>query len=76
MNSNHLQGVQSTLCKEKNKVCSRMGALVIIKSCLGIPIDPDDIPLEMDGEEVQGWDTIVSASVVRALGDVEVEKDI
>ena len=52
-----------------------MGALVLLKSCLGLPINADDIPYEID-EEYEGPDTIVNASVVRALGDVKVESDV
>ncbi|KAF9036912.1 P-loop containing nucleoside triphosphate hydrolase protein [Hymenopellis radicata] len=65
--------VQSPSCKEGNKICSKMGALVLLKTCLGLTINPDEIPEEI--EEYEGPETIVRASTVRALGDVQVEKD-
>ncbi|KIY63164.1 P-loop containing nucleoside triphosphate hydrolase protein [Cylindrobasidium torrendii FP15055 ss-10] len=64
--------IQSGLCKEKNKVLSRNGALVVLKFCLGLPVNPDDIP-EEDGD-LEGWDTIVNSTTVRAIGDVPVER--
>ncbi|KAK0502854.1 P-loop containing nucleoside triphosphate hydrolase protein [Armillaria luteobubalina] len=67
--------VQSPSCKEGNKVCSKSGALVILKALLGYEVDPDSIPDEHDTFE-GGTDTIVSASHVRKLGDIEIEKDL
>lgn len=65
-------GVQSPSCKEGNRICSKMGALVLLKTCLGLAINPDEIPEEL---EYEGPETIVRASTVRALGDVQIEKD-
>ncbi len=68
-------GVQSPSCKEGNKVCSKSGALVILKALLGYEVDPDSIPDEHDTFE-GGTDTIVSASHVRKLGDIEIERNL
>ncbi|KAK0240550.1 P-loop containing nucleoside triphosphate hydrolase protein [Armillaria nabsnona] len=67
--------VQSPSCKEGNKVCSKSGALVILKALLGYEVDPDSIPDEHDTFE-GGTDTIVSASHVRKLGDIEIERNL
>lgn len=67
--------VQSPSCKEGNKVCSKSGALVILKALLGHEVDPDSIPDEHDTFE-GGTDTIVSASHVRKLGDIEIERNL
>ncbi|SJL04493.1 related to helicases [Armillaria ostoyae] len=67
--------VQSPSCKEGNKVCSKSGALVILKALLGYEVDPASIPDEHDTFE-GGTDTIVSASHVRKLGDIEIERNL
>ncbi|KAK0448318.1 P-loop containing nucleoside triphosphate hydrolase protein [Desarmillaria tabescens] len=67
--------VQSPSCTEGNKVCSKSGALVILKALLGYEVDPASIPDEHDTFE-GGTDTIVSASHVRKLGDIEIERDL
>jgi len=61
-------GVQSSVCKEKNEVSSKIGALLIIKGVLGLPIDIDAIPAQQ-GRILP--DTIIEAeSVGVALGNV------
>lgn len=69
-----ITGVQSPSCKEGNKVSSKLGALLILKGILGMEIDPDSVPYEIDDRPgPQGHDSIVDASPVRTTGDVEVE---
>ncbi|KAG7452862.1 uncharacterized protein BT62DRAFT_31906 [Guyanagaster necrorhizus] len=68
-------GVQSPSCTEGNKVCSKSGALVILKALLGYEVDPASIPDEHDTFE-GGTDTIVSASHVRKLGDIKIERNL
>ncbi|KAF7311613.1 DEAD H helicase [Mycena kentingensis (nom. inval.)] len=38
--------IHSPSCKEKNVISSKLGALVILRGILGIPIDPNTIPLQ------------------------------
>ncbi|KIY43668.1 P-loop containing nucleoside triphosphate hydrolase protein [Fistulina hepatica ATCC 64428] len=63
--------VQNAGCTEHNAVCSKIGALVIIKNLLGRPQHPESIPYET--KEKRGSDTIVSAQHVRAVEGVVVE---
>lgn len=67
-------GVESTFCKERNEVASKLGALLIIKDLLNIPIDPDRIPQQFDYERTdEAHQTIVAAEFVRPIDDVQVE---
>ena len=53
-------------CKEANRVMSKAGAEVILKSLLGMDIDIDALPWGPDDEEVQvGIETVVLATEVR-----------
>ena len=63
------QGIQSPYCREQNIVASKLGAQIVIRSILGLPIDIDAIP---EGE-TEILDTIVEAEPVRAAEGVEVE---
>lgn len=58
------------MCKERNEVCSKLGAAIIIKMLLGRPVDPQQIPEQC---VIHGLDTIVAAATVRGAGDIEVE---
>lgn len=60
-------------CKESNAVASKLGAIVVLRGVLGLPVSPDDIP---DAEEPMVTQTVVTASRVRTLGDVSVESDV
>ncbi|KAK2467067.1 hypothetical protein APHAL10511_001325 [Amanita phalloides] len=64
------QCVQSPMCKENNEVCSKLGAMLIIRTLLGREIDPLQIP---EQDEIYGLDTIVAATTVRSVGVIEVE---
>lgn len=67
-------GVESTFCKEKNQVASKLGALLIMKDLLNLPIDADSIPQQGDYEGTdEAHQTIVAAEFVRPVEDVEVE---
>jgi len=66
--------VQSPACKEGNLVCSKIGALLVLESILGLEIDPSSIPYQGDG--TQPLDTIVEASSVCAIDGIQVEIDI
>ncbi|TFK54805.1 P-loop containing nucleoside triphosphate hydrolase protein [Heliocybe sulcata] len=59
-------------CKEGNVVSSKLGALLILKSILKIPIDADLIS-DHYGDPDEAHQTIVEASQVRAVDGVEVE---
>jgi hypothetical protein len=72
-----LSGVESAFCKEHNEVCSKMGALAILKGILGIVFDPAILqatdPSDSDVFDKQDtFDTIVSATPVLATGGVTV----
>ncbi|KAF9456135.1 P-loop containing nucleoside triphosphate hydrolase protein [Collybia nuda] len=66
-----VQCVQSPSCKEGNVVCSKLGALLVLKGILGIYIDAQSVSLQ--GNET--WDTIVEAPTVRNAEEVQVEHD-
>jgi DEAD/DEAH box helicase domain-containing protein len=53
-------------CKQANRVMSKAGAEVILKTLLGRQIDVDSLPWGPDDEEVQaGIETVVEATEVR-----------
>ncbi|KLO10412.1 DEAD/H helicase [Schizopora paradoxa] len=60
----------SSYCKENNEVASKLGAQVLLRGVLGLPIDADAIPEQEDGSFTV---TIVEAQTVRAVEGVEVE---
>lgn len=64
---------QSPSCTEKNAVCSKMGAIVILRGILDLKIDIDSIPFE--GTKAPPVDTIVNAAPVRIAEGVQVEVD-
>lgn len=65
-------GVHSPLCKEGNKVSSKLGAQLILRGILGLEIDVDSIPMQ---DVEQDWSTVVEATSVRLVGNVPVETD-
>ena len=56
------------VCRAGNQVCSKIGALIILKGILGLHIDVDQIPDQFDSEP----STIVDPPVVKLAVDVEV----
>lgn len=64
------EGVQSAFCKEGNKVCSKLGAELILKQILGLDINQDGIPYRMDPLP---HNTIVEAFPVSVADGVNVE---
>lgn len=64
-----LTGIQSPYCREQNIVASKIGAQIVVRSILGLPIDIDAIP---EGE-TEIVDSIVEAEPVRAAEGVELE---
>lgn len=60
-------------CKESNAVASKLGAIVVLRGVLGLPVSPDDIP---HAEDPMVNQTVVAAPSVRTLGDVSVEPDV
>jgi DEAD/DEAH box helicase domain-containing protein len=65
-------GVQSPLCKVGNQVSSKLGARLILRGILGLEIDVDGIPMQDGGFD---WNTVVEATSVRTVGNVQVETD-
>jgi DEAD/DEAH box helicase domain-containing protein len=65
-------GIKIASCKESNAVASKLGATVVLRGVLGLPVSPDDIP---DSGEIEVLETVVAASAVHTLGDVAVEPD-
>ncbi|KAI5124321.1 hypothetical protein M0805_008928 [Coniferiporia weirii] len=61
--------IRSSYCKEGNIVSSKIGAQIVIRGILGLPIDIDAIP---DAAQI-GADSIVEAEPVRAVDGVEIE---
>lgn len=65
-------GVSSPSCKEGNVVSSKVGALIILKALLNIPIDVD--LLQQEPRVVNdAHETVVAATSVRVAEGVEVE---
>ncbi|RPD79912.1 P-loop containing nucleoside triphosphate hydrolase protein [Lentinus tigrinus ALCF2SS1-7] len=64
--------VDSPSCKEGNLVSSKMGALIILKALLGLPIDVDLIRQQSDTVS-DAFNTVVEATSVRVAEGVEVE---
>ncbi|KAI0317304.1 P-loop containing nucleoside triphosphate hydrolase protein [Amylostereum chailletii] len=62
--------IQSTLCKEYNAVTSKMGALIILRDILGLPLD--SFP-ETWGSRADWQQTIVEAPSVGRVQGVQVE---
>lgn len=42
--SHNFKGIRSAYCKEGNVVSSKLGAQIVIRGILGLPIDMDSIP--------------------------------
>ncbi|EKM82852.1 hypothetical protein AGABI1DRAFT_125317 [Agaricus bisporus var. burnettii JB137-S8] len=66
--------VQSATCREANQVSSKLGGGIIIRSILGLPIDPDVVTLQ-SGQQIQIPDTIAEAQTVYGRGNIEVEEE-
>lgn len=66
--------MDSPTCKEGNLVSSKAGALIILKSLLGHPVDIDLLEHEPMTTDVNVFETVVEATSVRAVEGVEVEK--
>ncbi|EJD53252.1 DEAD/H helicase [Auricularia subglabra TFB-10046 SS5] len=67
-----LKCIYSPGCKEQNEVASKLGAQLILRGLLGLPIELDSIP-EQDHAFPR---TIVEASSVSAIDNVHVETDM
>ncbi|KAJ7093176.1 P-loop containing nucleoside triphosphate hydrolase protein [Mycena epipterygia] len=67
-----IQCIHSSACREKNEVSSKLGALIVLRGILGIHIDPDSIPVQMDAQI--GHDTIVEPQRVAVMAGVNVEQ--
>ncbi|KAG8858046.1 hypothetical protein FRB91_010520 [Serendipita sp. 411] len=61
--------IQSTTCKESNIVSSKLGARVVLRGLLNLPLEESAIPLDETGIT----NTIVDAEPVRIVPGVEVE---
>ncbi|EPQ58049.1 P-loop containing nucleoside triphosphate hydrolase protein [Gloeophyllum trabeum ATCC 11539] len=66
--------VNSPSCKEGNVVSSKLGALLILKTILEMPIDPNAFQDQYESPD-EAHQTIVQASFVRPVEGVEVEAD-
>lgn len=71
-----ISGVQSATCKEANQVSSKIGGGIIIKGILGLSIDPDTIPYQIDQQQIQVPETIVEPQIVYAREKVDVEEEV
>ena len=63
-------GIHSSYCKEQNLVSSKVGACIVLKGVLGLPIDEDLIE-QSDLPALHP--TVILAAPVRVVDDVEVE---
>ncbi|KAI0080595.1 DEAD/H helicase [Panus rudis PR-1116 ss-1] len=63
----------SSACKENNLVASKTGALLVLNSILGRPIDMDIVEKAVATHDA--FDTIVEAPSVGAVSGIEVEHD-
>lgn len=63
-------GVQSANCKESNVVSSKLGARVVLRGLLDLPLEEDAIPLDVNGIT----NTVVDAEPVQVVPGVEVEQ--
>ncbi|ETW85689.1 hypothetical protein HETIRDRAFT_308737, partial [Heterobasidion irregulare TC 32-1] len=66
--------IASAYCQEKNIVASKLGALILLKDILNIPIQADVIPLQFKDTDEE-HQTIVPAWDVRSQQGVEIERD-
>ncbi|KAF7338638.1 DEAD/H helicase [Mycena venus] len=64
--------IYSSACREKNEVASKLGALLVLRGILDIPVDPDSVPIQNEMEI--GHDTIVEPAGVGAITGVTVER--
>lgn len=62
--------VQSAMCKESNIVSSKLGARVVLRGLLNLPLEESAIPLDVNGIT----DTVVDADIVELAPGVEVER--
>ena len=63
------QGVQSSTCKESNIVSSKLGARVVLRGLLNLPMEEDAIPRDENGIT----DTVVNADPVGVAPGVVLE---
>ncbi|KAJ7771770.1 hypothetical protein B0H16DRAFT_1660723 [Mycena metata] len=64
--------IHSAACREKNEVSSKLGALLVLRGILDIPVDPATIPTQTDAQI--GHDTIVEPPGVGVITGVSVER--
>lgn len=65
-----LVGCQSATCKESNIVSSKLGARVVLRGLLNLPMEEDAIPTDENGIT----DTVIEADPVVLAPGVEVER--
>lgn len=65
-------GIRSAYCKEGNVVSSKLGAQIVIRGILGLPIDMDSIP-DPPESLVDPPQSIIEARPIDAVEGVEVE---
>lgn len=64
-------GVASASCKEFNAVMSKPGAELILQAALGILVESDLV----DEQDTRFLDSIVEATLVPSIAQIDVEKD-
>ncbi|KAJ7043253.1 P-loop containing nucleoside triphosphate hydrolase protein [Mycena alexandri] len=64
--------IHSAACREKNEVSSKLGALLVLRGILDIPVDPTTIPTQSDAQI--GHDTIVEPPGVGVITGVSLER--
>ncbi|EIW85377.1 DEAD H helicase [Coniophora puteana RWD-64-598 SS2] len=64
--------VHSISCKEGNKVASKLGAFLVLRSLLNLEIEADSIPTQHD--DAEGFSTVTEAGFIRPVEGVEIEK--
>jgi len=66
-------GIHSSGCKENNEVASKIGAQIVLRGVLGMPLNSDDVPFLEDAPSYPS--TIIEAPSVKTVENVEVERD-
>ncbi len=64
-----MKGVHSATCKESNVVSSKLGARLVLRGLLNIPMEIDAIPVDDKGST----NTIIDANPVQLAPGVELE---
>lgn len=63
--------IHSAACRKGNEVSSKIGAVIILRSLLGLEIDENSIPFQLDGRAK--FETVVEAPAVKPKDGVQIQ---